>query len=250
MQNLTAVDAGFDRSRLVTFSITLPPASFDLIGRVRAYQRILEQLRAVPGVRSATAMTGLPLDRQFIPNQTEIANSHRAVGAGAQRRLSARDVRVFRDDGHPDPAGPWFSVQRCRVSRLRRRRQRDAGATRTGRAGTRSGSGFGPPATDPWFTVIGVAKDVKQTSVDQPVRAGGLRPRRSARDRRSDHVAGLLADDDARGGANDAAAGDAGADDRDAWSATSIRRCRSRACARWTRSSPNRFGVRVCWRSC
>jgi putative ABC transport system permease protein len=65
---------GFDRSRLVTFSITLPRASFDLMGRVRAYQTILDQLRAVPGVRMATAMTGLPLDRPALVNQTEMTN--------------------------------------------------------------------------------------------------------------------------------------------------------------------------------
>src|SRR4029450_5489713 len=53
VHNLTAVDEGFGRSHLVTFSITLPRASFDLMGRVRAYQRILDQLRAVPGVRLA-----------------------------------------------------------------------------------------------------------------------------------------------------------------------------------------------------
>ena len=75
VQNLAAADAGFDRARLVTFSITLPPTGFDSIGRVHTYQALLEQLRAVPGVSSASAMTSLPLDRQFIPNQTEIANS-------------------------------------------------------------------------------------------------------------------------------------------------------------------------------
>ena len=46
VRNLTAVDAGFDRSRLVTFSITLPPASSDLLGRVRTYQRLLERCTA------------------------------------------------------------------------------------------------------------------------------------------------------------------------------------------------------------
>ena len=55
VQNLAAVDVGLDRSRMVTFSIALPRSSFDIMGRVRAYQRILEQLRAVPGVGMATA---------------------------------------------------------------------------------------------------------------------------------------------------------------------------------------------------
>ncbi len=44
VHNLTAVDAGFDRSRLVTFSITLPRASFDIMARVR---RVSEDRRAV-----------------------------------------------------------------------------------------------------------------------------------------------------------------------------------------------------------
>ena len=58
VHNLKAVDAGFDRSRLLTFSITLPPRTSDLLGRVRTYQRLLEGLRDVPGVGMATGMTG------------------------------------------------------------------------------------------------------------------------------------------------------------------------------------------------
>jgi hypothetical protein len=75
VHNLTAVDTGFNRSRMVTFSITLPRASFDILGRVRAYRRLLEQLRAAPGVLDASAMTALPLDRQLLVNQTAITNN-------------------------------------------------------------------------------------------------------------------------------------------------------------------------------
>ena len=82
VQNLAAVDVGLDRSRMVTFSITLPQSSFDIMGRVRAYQRTLEQLRAVPGVQMATAMTGLPLDRPARVNQTEITNGSAESFAG------------------------------------------------------------------------------------------------------------------------------------------------------------------------
>src|SRR5204862_5634770 len=62
--NLTNVDAGFDRSRLVTFSMTLPPAHYPRpSARAQVYQRLLDALRAVPGVQSATAMSGLPPTR-------------------------------------------------------------------------------------------------------------------------------------------------------------------------------------------
>ena len=61
--NLAAVDAGFDRSRLVTFSMTLPVATSNAASRALTYQRLLDKLRAAPGVQAATAMSGLPPNR-------------------------------------------------------------------------------------------------------------------------------------------------------------------------------------------
>jgi cell division protein FtsX len=58
--NLTSVDAGFDRSRLVTFSMTLPMATSEPDTRAQGYQRILDRLRAAPGVQGVTVMSGLP----------------------------------------------------------------------------------------------------------------------------------------------------------------------------------------------
>ena len=50
--NLTSVDAGFDRSRLVTFSMTLPIRNYPQpSARAQAYQRLIENLRAVPACR-------------------------------------------------------------------------------------------------------------------------------------------------------------------------------------------------------
>ena len=75
VSNLTNVDAGFDRSRLVTFSITLPPASYPRPAlRGQLYQQLLGKLRAVPGVQGATAMSGLPPDRPLNANDTDIDN--------------------------------------------------------------------------------------------------------------------------------------------------------------------------------
>ncbi len=74
VRNLNAVDAGFNRSRLVSFSLTLPPTNSDNIDRVREYQRILEQLRPIPGIAAATGMTGLPLENPLSSYQTDVAN--------------------------------------------------------------------------------------------------------------------------------------------------------------------------------
>jgi putative ABC transport system permease protein len=172
VQNLTAVDEGFDRSRLVTFSITLPRASFDLMGRVRAYQRILDQLRAVPGVRLATAMTGLPLERPVISNQTEIANST-APGASLapldyQRVMSG----FFETTGIPILQGRGFqSTDVASAGGVAVVNETLAKTYWTGRNpfGQRLRPAGDNPA-NPWFTVIGVARDVMQTGVDRPVR--------------------------------------------------------------------------------
>src|SRR5262245_29744772 len=62
--NLTNVDAGFDRSRLVTFSITTPSmGSYTKSARAQMYQRLLEEFRDVPGMQSASAGRGLPQHR-------------------------------------------------------------------------------------------------------------------------------------------------------------------------------------------
>ncbi|MEZ5285606.1 MAG: ADOP family duplicated permease [Vicinamibacterales bacterium] len=72
---LAAVDAGFDRSRLVTFQMMLPPANYQQPApRAQLYARLLERLRSVPGVQAASAMSGLPPDRRVDANDTEIDN--------------------------------------------------------------------------------------------------------------------------------------------------------------------------------
>jgi predicted permease len=74
VSNLTSVDAGFDRSRLVTFSMTLPMATSEPDTRAEAYQRVLDRLRAAPGVQGATVMSGLPPNRSREAIGTRIEN--------------------------------------------------------------------------------------------------------------------------------------------------------------------------------
>ena len=168
MQNLAAADAGFDRARLVTFSITLPPTSFDLVGRVHTYQALLEQLRAVPGVSSASAITSLPLDRQFIPNQTEIANStappEPVPGVDYQRVMSGS----FETMGIPILQGRGFQASDA-VSTGYVAVVNEALAHTFWGNRNPVGQRLRPAGSGPWFRVIGVARDVKQASVDRPV---------------------------------------------------------------------------------
>ena len=71
--NLTRVDAGFTRSRLVTFAVGLPIAKYaEPDSRRSFYQRLVDQLSAAPGVLKAAAMTGLPPLRSVNANVTII----------------------------------------------------------------------------------------------------------------------------------------------------------------------------------
>jgi predicted permease len=75
VSNLAGVDAGFDRSRLVTFSMSLAFTDYPQPApRAQLYQRLLEKLRAVPGVQGASGMSGLPPDRPLNANDTDIGN--------------------------------------------------------------------------------------------------------------------------------------------------------------------------------
>jgi predicted permease len=172
VDNLKAVDAGFDRSRLVTFSITLPPATSDLLGRVRVYQRLLERLRDVPGVRMATGMTGLPLENPLCSFQTEIANNTATSGPPIpainyyQRVMSD----FFETMGIPILQGRGFqSTDAASRGMVAVVNETLANTYWNGR--NPIGQRLRPYSADggsPWFTVVGVAKDVKQGGVDQP----------------------------------------------------------------------------------
>jgi predicted permease len=172
VHNLTAVDAGFDRSRLVTFSITLPPASSELLGRVRAYQRLLDQLRDVPGIGIATALTDLPLESPLASYQTEITNNTATSGPLTpainyyQRVMSG----YFEAMGIPILQGRGFQSTDA-VSQGMVAVVNETLANTYWKGRNPIGQRLRPFSADngsPWFTVIGVAKDVKQSGVDRP----------------------------------------------------------------------------------
>jgi predicted permease len=172
VRNLNAVDAGFDRSRLVTFSVTLPPTISDLIGQVHKYQTILERLRQMPGVASATGMTGLPLENPLSSYQTEIADYTPPPGSpnSAVNYYERVMSGYFETIGVPILRGRDFqsidTASRGMVAVVNETMAKTfwKGQNPIGRQLRPSSADKGSP----WFTVIGVAKDVKQGGVDQP----------------------------------------------------------------------------------
>ena len=168
--NLTQVDGGFDRSRVVTFSMTLPQASSQSAARLQAYQRLLENLRAIPGVQGATGMTGLPPNRPLNANDTDI-DGYTAPPEGPYENV----------DYYQGVMSDYFETMGIPIVQGRSFERADAAST--GRVAIVNetlvntfwkgknpiGQRLRPCCGDqiPWSTVVGVAKDVKQGGIDQ-----------------------------------------------------------------------------------
>jgi len=169
--NLTSVDAGFDRSRLVTFSMALPVADYPQPpARAALYQRLLDKLRAMPGVQAATAMSGLPPNRQLDANDTDIDN-YTAPPEGPFENVDyyqAVMTDYFETMGIPIVAGRAFQPSDAASSGMVTVVNETLVNT-FWKGQNPIGQRLRPCCGDqvPWFTVIGVAKDVKQGGVDQ-----------------------------------------------------------------------------------
>ena len=121
------------------------------------------------GVQSVAAMSGLPPLRQVERQRHQHRGLRRAAreGRSERRLLQHRHDRLRRDDGDS-------GRRRARVSADRRARhhgadQRDDGADVLQGVRARSAAACGrrPPTALPWFTIVGVLKDVKQGGVDK-----------------------------------------------------------------------------------
>ena len=113
--NVLHVDGGFRRDGIYTATIAHAPRTYDTLSAVvRFEQRVLEELRATPGIVSAAATATLPLRRGWnIPTTvegrndlTQGATEWRSVSPGYFRTMdiqlvAGRDIRESDDPGAP-----------------------------------------------------------------------------------------------------------------------------------------------------
>jgi putative ABC transport system permease protein len=173
--NLTRIDAGFDRSRLVTFSMTLPMANSEPATRAQAYQRVLDRLRSIPGVLGTAAMSGLPPNRTPDAIVTPIENYTSDDGKPSAIIDYYQFVMgdYFETMGIPIIAGRGFertdNASQGKVAIINETLAKRIwkGQNPIGHRLRPPGGSFGA-SDNVWHTVIGVAKDVRQRGVERP----------------------------------------------------------------------------------
>ena len=165
--NLMSVDAGFNRSRLATFGLVLPPAAYpDPQNTLGFFERLNARLKEIPGVRSAAAMTGLPPIRLVNANDTDFegytapkegpfenVDYYQTVTLGYLETMGVAIVDG-RDFATTDVTGAPVVLVNETLAKTFYRDQSPVGR--------RLKPGLGPSAQTPWFTIAGVVRDVKQ----------------------------------------------------------------------------------------
>ena len=162
-----AVDPGFDALNLVTFRVNLPATAYADPERIKlTHQQIVQRLREIPGVMSASATSDLPMQGDWMivftpegaaPSQLPVAmNSLVLPGFFQTMRIPLRAGRVFNES---DTKGTPGVV----VINETMARKYYGNANPIGRQ-FKWGS---PDSPIPLKQIIGVVADVKHRSLDE-----------------------------------------------------------------------------------
>jgi len=161
--NLERVDVGFDPSDLLTFQLYLPQARYPKASDAASfYSSLLDRIKALPGVKSAAAMSGLPPQRSIDANDTEFEGVERSPD------------RPFNVDYYQVVQGDYFATMGTHILRGRSFRSTDDAKgsrvllinetlAKTYYPGQDPiGRRIKPSGAPGWLTVVGVVEDVKQ----------------------------------------------------------------------------------------
>jgi len=166
---LRSVQPGFDAASALTFRLALPPATYPgSDDSVRFFARAVDEIAAVPGVRAAGAASKLPLDDQG-RTDTAVFVEDRPLPPGSlpgihpvvyvtPGYLGAAGIPLIagRSFTRPDPPRVLLEVIVSRA--LADRYWRDQPAV---------GRRIRILSNGPWYTVVGVAGNVRDTALDR-----------------------------------------------------------------------------------
>lgn len=168
---LQQVNIGLDPSRVITMRLALPQGQYAQNADVRTlWKRILERVRAIPGVEAATISSGMEPQRQLNANDTRIE--------GYVKKEGGPDENV---DFYNTVAPNYFETMRIPIIEGRSFDQRDGlGGTQTAIINQTMARAFygnqspigrrigGNQKGENWKIIVGVAADVKNAGIDKP----------------------------------------------------------------------------------
>jgi predicted permease len=166
---LRDVKPGFEPAAVVMARVALPTANYLTAASVtNLYDRVLEQVRALPGVRDATITNWVPLtndhndtvvgveDHPLPPNA--VPRAHFVPGVDAHYfSTMAIPLMAGRTFGPFDPAHPPFEVVASH-----------AFAERYWPGESPLGKRVRPGISGPWWTIVGEVGDVHYNALDKP----------------------------------------------------------------------------------
>ena len=177
---LQHVELGFSAQNELTLTLQLPGAKYPQPAQLVAfYERLLERVRALPGVENAGTIETMMLSAT--PNST---------GITVEGRVSRRDDKEVTFDGI---SPGFFNTIGARLVAGRNFTANDRAGSMpvaivnehavksywpNGAIGKRFkfGTGASDSTQNPWVTVVGVVADMRRTGVDQPVRDEAFLP--------------------------------------------------------------------------
>jgi predicted permease len=168
------VNPGFDPRPLLTFRVAAPDARYNNGQRAQVFNRIMDRMRALPGVESVSGAFPLPLTGGNIGISFSIEGQPTAMGDEPSERVSLTSAHFFETLRIPLKRGRLFSA--AEQSALGRPvvivneafAKKYFGAADPIGQHLRSGLGIGdqPPMRE----VVGVVGDVKRASLTEPDR--------------------------------------------------------------------------------
>jgi predicted permease len=167
---LLRVDPGFRAERLLTFQVFLPGSGYaDPAAQNAFFERLLPQLRVLPGVTNAAAMNGMPPRRDVNANDTEFEGFTQTPEGPAHNvdyyqfvtrdYLDAMEIPLVAGRGFTGADEAQGAATVLVNERLVRTFYPDIDPI--GRRLRPSGDGI------PFLTIVGVVKDVKQGGLEE-----------------------------------------------------------------------------------
>ena len=171
---LLSINPGFDPKNVLAMKMTVGPGYEDEQAQVRLFRQIIEKVKALPGVESAGAVSYLPLGGE------EEIDQFIVEGLPAPSSFSDTPLADFRfiDDGYfstlkiplvagrnfterdNDTAPPVIIISESLARRFFAGQQPIGKRIKAGDYESRA----------PWATIVGVAKDVKHSTLEQETR--------------------------------------------------------------------------------